>query len=74
MFTDFLSCHTDNKKISDEETDFQFIITTNKDSNAKDIQNITLVQIENEVLFKNCTEFHIQKVDKDKNEVFMKEV
>lgn len=73
-FDDFLSCHTDNVRISDEETDYQFVINTSDNSNGKDIQNMTLIQIENEVLFKNGTDFLIEKVDKGNNQIFMKEI
>lgn len=73
-FNDFLSCHTDDVRISDEETDYQFVIKTSDNSNGKDIKNITLIQIENEVLFKNGTDFLIGKVDKENNQVFMKEI
>jgi hypothetical protein len=73
-FNDFLSCHTDNVRISDDETDYQFVIKTSQNSNGKDIQNMTLIQIENEVLFKNGTNFLIEKVDKKNNQVFMKEI
>lgn len=73
-FNEFLSCHTDNVRISDEETDYQFVIQTSSNSNGKDIQNITLIQIENEVLFKNGTDFLIEKVNRENNQVFMKEI
>jgi hypothetical protein len=73
-YKDFLSCHTDNVKISDNETDYQFVIKTSNNSNAKDIQKITLIQIENEVLFKNKTNFLIEKVDRKTNQVFIREI
>ncbi|SEO94204.1 ADP-ribosyltransferase exoenzyme [Flavobacterium sp. CF108] len=74
MFNDFQSCHTDDKRISDEETDFQFVITTTKNSNAKDIQELTFVNNEKEVLFKNRTQFLIERVDKKENRVYNKEI
>lgn len=74
VFNDFLSCHEDNVRISDEKTDYQFVIKTSDDSNGKDIQNITFIQIEKEILFKNRTYFLIEKVDRKNNQVFMKEV
>lgn len=73
-FNEFLSCHTDNVRISDEETAYQFVIQTSDNSNGIDIQNMTLIQIENEVLFKNGTDFLIENVDKVNNQVFMKEI
>lgn len=74
IFNDFQSCHTDNVRISDEETDFQFVITTSENSNAKDIQELTFVNNEREVLFKNRTQFLIESVDKENNRVYMKEI
>jgi hypothetical protein len=73
-FNDFLSCHTDNVRISDEESDFQFVIKTSNKSNAKDLKNITFVQNEREVLFKSGTNFLIEKVDANTNQVFIKEL
>ncbi|TDS10925.1 ADP-ribosyltransferase exoenzyme [Maribacter caenipelagi] len=74
QFNDYLSCHKDNRRISDEETDFQFVISTSSNSNAKDIQNITFIQIELEVLFKNGTKFKIDVVDRTQNQIHITEI
>lgn len=74
QFNDFLSCHTDNVRISDEETDFQFVIKTSSNSNAKNIQTITFINNENEVLIKNGTTFKIDRVDRTNNRVFISEI
>ncbi|MFP5436446.1 MAG: ADP-ribosyltransferase [Bacteroidia bacterium] len=73
-FNDFLSCHTDNIRISDINTDYQFVIETSESSRCMEIQKITLVQNEKEVLFQSGTNFITTKVDKENNQVFMKEV
>jgi hypothetical protein len=73
-FNDFLSCHTDDVIISDKKTDFQFVIKTSKNSNAKDIQQLTLINLEKEILFKNMSFFLIEKVDRKNNQVYMSEI
>ncbi|MGV8995138.1 MAG: ADP-ribosyltransferase [Flavobacterium sp.] len=73
-FNDFLSCHTDDVRISDEKEDYQFVIQTAESSNARDIKELTFISLENEVLFKNGSRFMIKKVDREKNQVYMMEI
>ena len=74
VFKDFLSCHTDNVRLSDKELAFQFVIKTSSKSKTKDIQQVTFIQNEREVLFPNNIEFIIQQVNRDTNQVTIAEV
>lgn len=74
LFKEFLSCHTDDIRISDLKDDFQFVIRTNSNSNGKDLQEITFLALEREILFKKNTTFKIDHVDLSVNRVFMSEV
>lgn len=73
-FKEFLSCHTDDVRISDKENDFQFVIITKEKSNAKDIQEITFINLEKEVLFKTQSTFIIEKVSREENRVYIREI
>jgi len=74
VFNDFLSFHTDDVRISDEEEEYQFVIQTSTNSNSRNIQELTFVNNENEVLFRNGTKFIIDKVVRDENRIYMTEL
>jgi hypothetical protein len=71
---DFMSCHKSDSRWSDEETGFQMVIKTNKNSRGKDLSNITYNVEEKEVLFKSGTFFFVDDVNIEKTTVYLTEM
>lgn len=71
---DYMFSHKSKTRWSDEENGFQFVIKTNDHSNARDLEFITFVQDEEEVVFISGTTFLVESVDNNNTVVYLKEV
>ncbi len=70
----FISSHIEYSRWSDVERSVQLIIKTKKDSNGKDLRELSFNSTETEVLFKNNAKFIVVNIHEHKNIVELIEV
>lgn len=70
----FMSSHIEKQYWRNTDSDFGLQIHTKTRSNGKDLRELSFNSNEQEVLFQTNTQLLIQKIDKETNTIFVKEI